>query len=344
MSRRICFYAPVQSPDILERVLFYRQDIDALRQLGHTVSVATRWHQIRTDVDLIYVWWWTWAFVPFLVRGWRSIPIVITGVFDYQWPERGNDYVHRPRWQQWLMRLGLRRAAANIFLTEFEHQQVTQALPVAHAHIVPLAVDVQQYAPSSVPRVPALVLSIGWLHEDNARRKGMYVLLRAFARVHSVRPDARLVVVGASGSAMPALESLRDELGVGDAVEFVGAVSEAQKLAWLQRCAVYAQPTLFEGFGLAIAEALSCGAPVVTCDGGAVREVVGDAGLLVARTPAAVADGILAVMQDADLAERLATRSRARALERFAFDRKVALLGHVLTRTWERVTRGGGRP
>lgn len=343
MKRRICFYAPVESPEVLDRVLFYRQDLEALRRLGHDVVVATRWHEIRADVDLIYVWWWTWAFVPLLVRRWRRTPIVITGVFDYAWPEPGNDYLHRPRWQQWLMRLGLRRAAANVFLTEFEHRQVTDALSVAHAAVVPLAVDVETYAPPSATRETALVLSIGWLHEDNARRKGMYVLLHAFALVHAARPDARLVIAGGHGTATPALEALRDELGLTGAVHFAGAVSEDEKLALLQRCRVYVQPTMFEGFGLAIAEALSCGAPVVTCDGGAVREVVGDAGVLVMRTPEAVAAGILSVFQDGALADRLMSAGRARALERFGFDRKVALLGEVLDRVWARGPQGGGR-
>ncbi len=340
---RVCFYAPVQSPEILDRVLFYRQDLDALRRLGYDVVVATRWHEVRVDVDLIYVWWWTWAFVPFLVRAWRRTPIVVTGVFDYAWPEPGNDYVHRPRWQQWLMRLGLRQAAANIFLTQFEYRQVTEALPVTHPAIVPLAVDVETYAPSRVPREAALIASIGWLHDENARRKGMFVLLRAFALVHAARPDATLVIAGAPGTATPALEALRDELGLAAAVRFAGAVSDEEKLALLQRCRVYAQPTMFEGFGLAIAEALSCGAPVVTCAGGAVREVVGDAGLLVTRTPEAVAAGILAIVEDSELAGRLTQAGRRRALERFGFERKVTQLGDVLDRARSPVTEGAGR-
>jgi glycosyltransferase involved in cell wall biosynthesis len=330
VNRRICFYAPVESPEVLDRVLFYRQDLEALRQLGYEVVVAIRWHQIRTDVDLIYVWWWTWAFVPLLARAWRRTPIVITGVFDYEWPEPGNDYVHRPGWQRFLMRIGLRCAAANVFLTRFEHDQVTHALTTAAPHVIPLSVDAERYAPASASRSTALIVSIGWLHEDNARRKGMYELVRAFARVHAVRPLTRLIIAGADGGAAESLRRLCAELGVGDVVSFPGAVDEDEKVRLLQKCAVYAQPTLFEGFGLAIAEAMSCGAPVVTCAGGAVREVVGDAGLLVPRTPAGIADGVLRLLDDPTAAARLGDLARDRVLARFTLPVKVAALDALL--------------
>lgn len=329
---RICFYAPVESTEILDRVLFYRQDLVALRRLGYEVVVATRWHEIRVDVDLIYVWWWTWAFVPLLVRGWRRTPIVITGVFDYEWPEPGNDYVHRPGWQRFLMRLGLRFAAANVFLTTFEHDQVTSALRTTAPFVIPLSVDADRYVPAVAPRSTDLILSIGWLHEENARRKGMYELIRAFARVHAVRPAARLVIAGADGGATASLQRLCTELSIDAAVSFPGAVDEEEKLRLLQSCAVYAQPTLFEGFGLAIAEAMSCGAAVVTCAGGAVHEVVGEAGLLVPRTPAGIADGMLRLLEDRESVLRLGRLARERVLARFTFPVKVAALGRVLTR------------
>lgn len=332
MNRRVCFYAPVEGPEILDRVLFYRQDLEALRRLGYEVVVATRWREIRADVDVIYVWWWTWAFVPLLVRGWRRTPIVITGVFDYEWPEPGNDYVHRPGWQRFLMRLGLRFAAANIFLTTFEHDQVTHALPTTAPFVIPLSVDADRYAPAVVPRSTDLIVSIGWLHEANARRKGMYELIRAFARVHAVRPAARLVVAGADGGAATPLKRLCTELGVTAAVSFPGAVDEDEKVRLLQSCAAYVQPTLFEGFGLAIAEAMSCGAAVVTCAGGAVREVVGDAGLLVPRTPAGIADGVLRLLEDREAALGLGRLARERVLARFTFPVKVEALGRVLDR------------
>jgi glycosyltransferase involved in cell wall biosynthesis len=62
----------------------------------------------------------------------------------------------------------------------------------------------------------------------------------------------------------------------------------------MRECTVYLQPTRYEGFGLAILEAMSCGAPVVTSARGAVPEVVGDTAILVDGTsPMAIADGVL---------------------------------------------------
>jgi hypothetical protein len=58
---RICFFAKVDSPEVLERVNFYAQDIRILRELGYEVVVATRLKDIPFGCDLYYIWWWSWA-------------------------------------------------------------------------------------------------------------------------------------------------------------------------------------------------------------------------------------------------------------------------------------------
>jgi glycosyltransferase involved in cell wall biosynthesis len=154
-------------------------------------------------------------------------------------------------------------------------------------------------------------------------RKNVATLLAAFAdHVAPRAPGLRLVVAGAglrdAASLGPeAAERLRR---AGDAVHVLDAVPDDALAALYAGAAVFVFPSLHEGFGLPPLEAMACGAPVVSSDRGALREVLGDAPLYVdALAPAAIADAILAVAADPALAHRLAERGRAQAA-RYSWD------------------------
>jgi glycosyltransferase involved in cell wall biosynthesis len=101
-----------------------------------------------------------------------------------------------------------------------------------------------------------------------------------------------------------------------DGVHTLGFVPEAQ-LTWLYRNATaFVFPSLYEGFGLPILEAMSAGTPVITSDRGAMAEVAGDAALLVApEDPTALADALARVTTHPETRDDLATRGAARASE-----------------------------
>jgi glycosyltransferase involved in cell wall biosynthesis len=319
---RVCFYAPLRDREVLDRVEFYRQDLHALEQAGFDVVIATRWAEIPRDVDVYFIWWWTWAWQPLLVARMARRPAIVTGVFDYRWPEPGIDYVNRPLWQRLPMRAALRAADANVFIAQCEIRQVTEHLPVTRPLCVPLGVDTTLYRPGDAPRQP-FVLSIGWLSAENARRKCMFEVVRAAALVLADRPGLRFVIAGLQGTAFPELQALTAQLGIADRVEWPGAVTEAEKIRLLQTCAVYVQPSVYEGFGLAILEALSCGAPVVSSPVGAVPEVVGDAGILIdGRAPEQLAAAVRTLLDDPEDAADRGRRGRARAVASFTVERR----------------------
>ena len=105
----------------------------------------------------------------------------------------------------------------------------------------------------------------------------------------------------------------------------------------MQRCAVYLQPSGFEGFGLAALEAMACGAPVVASAGGALPEVIGDGGLAVPEpTSESLAAAVELILGSPTRAAEISARGVARARERFAPARRADALAAVM----EQVTRG----
>lgn len=319
-----CFFAKVRDLETLERVEFYAQDIRILRDLGYDVQIATHPAQLRS-ADLYFVWWWTWAFSPVAFAKLLGRPVIVTGVFDL-WAMDPRPFAHRK-----LIEFALKHADANIFISEMECQQVPRRFQVRRPQYVPLGVDTEVYRPNGAGRRD-VVLSVGWLEESNAIRKGMAEVVRAAPIIHRDHPEVRFVIAGEKGSYYPALQELARELGADSYIEFPGAITPERKIELMQSSKVYLQPTRFEGFGLAIMEAMSCGMPVVTRPVGAVPEVVGEAGLqLESALPEVIAAAVNRVLEDDALREKIGTRARSRVESCFPYSRRKSELQQIIS-------------
>jgi glycosyltransferase involved in cell wall biosynthesis len=328
---RVCFFARVRDKSLLERLEFYKQDIDILRELGYEVAIATRWREIRTEVDLYFIWWWQWAFLPMWKSFFRRRPCLVTGTFDFKWAVGRGDYIHRPAWQQWLMRYALQRAAANVFVSELECREISRALKVTNPLYIPHVVDTEIFRPGTQPRQD-FALTVASMSGGNSLRKCIPEIIRAVPLVKSKYPALRFIIAGEKGSDFPALEKMAGELGVMDRVEFPGVVSREQKIDLMQRCKMYISPSWYEGFGLTILEAMSCGAPAISSPVGAVPQVVGEAGLLVNGTsPEAIAAAVVQYMEDDVLREEIGRRGRLRAVTKFPYSRRKQELKKVIS-------------
>jgi glycosyltransferase involved in cell wall biosynthesis len=148
------------------------------------------------------------------------------------------------------------------------------------------------------------------------RQKGFDLLIRALAQIEGVR----LVLVG-EGSERRRLEELAGSVGVADRVIWKGWSEDAR--TYLGTFDVFALPSRFEGFPLALLEALLARSAVVAADVGSVAEAVrdGETGLLVpAEDPSALADAIRRLLADADLRRRLGEQGRHLVLGYFTAD------------------------
>jgi glycosyltransferase involved in cell wall biosynthesis len=147
-------------------------------------------------------------------------------------------------------------------------------------------------------------------------RKNLTRLVSAFARiVASPRlKHVRLVLVGALGWKPEALlETIRTVGLPSDRLVLLGHVPDEDLGALLTGASVFAYPSLYEGFGLPVLEAMQCGAPVVTSNKSSLPEVVGDAALSVDPTDE---DALRQAMTDVLLNSDLAAELRRRGVER----------------------------
>ena len=159
------------------------------------------------------------------------------------------------------------------------------------------------------------------------RQKGLDVLLKAWRQVSRVRGDAQLLMVGKTKpeAEFRYLTELARALGIERSVTFTGETHDVRN--YLRATDVFVLPSYLEGLSNSMLEALSCGLPTVVTDVPGLEDIIahGVNGWIVPPgDPDALADGIITVLGNSDLAAALGQAARALVLERFSI-RQVAV-------------------
>ncbi len=198
---------------------------------------------------------------------------------------------------------------------------ITKLNPGSSVTVVPDAAG-PQYVPATQSEIDRVrkrydiqgpyVISVSSLEPGKNRTR----LITAFERVHNKHPDLLLVIVG-----QPAWDYLRDRdvvrrLGLEHSIRFTGYVPDEDLPPLYSGARLLAYPSLYEGFGLPILEAMACDTPVITSNLGATAEVADDAALLVDPLDVeAISSAIERLLSDEQLHDDLRARGRARARE-----------------------------
>lgn len=146
------------------------------------------------------------------------------------------------------------------------------------------------------------------------RRKNVASLVNAYARLRGSRIDHELVLAGGKGYEYKSIAKQVEELSLGDRVVFLGFVPR-QHLPYLYNMAdLFVFPSLYEGFGLPVLEAMACGVPVIASNRTSLPEVVGDAGILVnPENPEELVSAMSKVLGDSELGATLSRKGIERA-------------------------------
>jgi glycosyltransferase involved in cell wall biosynthesis len=153
--------------------------------------------------------------------------------------------------------------------------------------------------------------------------KGIPTLLKAMRKV-----DSKLVVCG-GGPDMKKLGKMAERLGIAGIVKFPGRVPEEEKLRLFANCSVFVLPSIYESYGIAAAEAMSWGKPVVASDVGGLPEVVGEGGLL-ARPgdPDDLAEKINLLLKDGKQRKSMGEKAKLLAAE-YTWDKAAGMMEKV---------------
>jgi glycosyltransferase involved in cell wall biosynthesis len=245
---------------------------------------------------------------------------VITG--DYSTPDFRRRFTEQAR-------AAADRSDLIIAVSEYTARQVQKLLRIDSGRIRVIAHGVRRPPETArpIPREP-MILFVGALQ----RRKNVAALVEAF---EATALDWRLVLAGSFGFGSEKILGRIEASPRKRHIQVLGYISDAELETLYRRASLFAFPSLDEGFGMPVLEAMARGVPVLTSNSSALPEVSGDAALLVNPTDVdSVRDGLLRLTRDEPLRAVLARKGLARSAE-FSW-------GNAVAETWKVYRELGG--
>jgi glycosyltransferase involved in cell wall biosynthesis len=309
-------------------IIFTRQPDHFAHQPGIT-AVTSHW---PTEHRLVRIAWeqlvWPWLIRRYKVRLLHSMafvipvlstcPAVVT-IYDLSFMHYPEQF---PFWQQRYLASQTRRTCGRarriIAISESSREDIHRffGVPLPKIDVVLPGVD-DAYQP--LPRatidafrrqkgVGRFILHVGTLQP----RKNIPTLLAALAQLGS--PEIKLVLAGGKGWLYDEIFAQVQALGLTDRVIFTGYVPDDELPLWYNAAELFVFPSLYEGFGMPVLEAMACGTPVVAANSASIPEAVGDAGFLFdPHNSAELAERITAVLNDPDLSATMKQKGLAHA-------------------------------
>jgi len=336
MKPRACFFstAPIEQ---ISREQYSLADIRILRELGFDVLVANRLSAIPRDCDLYFSWWASGSILPMLVAKLVGKPnVVVAGgneALRYRDSVTGQalGYLDMPFYKRLATRLALRWSSVVTVVSSYMVKDVS-GLAGRDVVVVPNCVDTDYFSPDE-SQEKSYVTTCFRIDEGPTRVKRGENLVRAARQVLRQFPGQIFVVIGYKGDAYAKLRALAHDLGIADSFIFTGAIQNAAVRDWLVKSKCYVQISDTETFGVAVAEAMSVGVPVIVSSRGALPELVGAGGTYVDHNSIdSIALGIVDVISKTNEARvEIGASLRRRVQERYRFDLRKRAIGDIVT-------------
>ncbi len=270
-SSDLLFFSPAdnQLPRHI-RILFW--PIRFIKQAGVSVWLHLYANKIIAKYNLKKLNVHSGAGGVLLVRG-LSVPVIITCHHTYY-----QQYTHLPAqfWKRIFFPFEKRtyRLADRIVCVSLDTTRTLiehYGIPNDKIVVIHNAVDTGKFFPLNLPRQPHTILYIGRID----KRKGIDFLIKSLPLVLRQIPEARLVV-GGKGGYLEEMKSLVRRLNLEEQVSFLGFVPDDQLNELYNRAACVVVPSIFEGFGITVIEALAAGTRVVGTNVDGIREILAD--------------------------------------------------------------------
>ena len=294
-----------------------------------TLRLRPRLEQFRPDLIIDYV-----SPSPSLVyplARQMGIPIWAEIMEFRTWPEWREAVGPGQALLGHLAQNGLFRAFAYDHIITISQHSANQLLrggfPPAQVSVVPCGIHPEEFTlPIPPPRQKNQIIILGRL----VKQKGHTYLLDALATVRRAVPDVQLLIVG-EGVLRPRLEKQVRALGLEGCVQFCGRVPHAEKVRLLWQSSLFVMPSLQEGFGLTLLEAMACGLPVVAFDLPVFHELMAErCGRFVPRLDSqALAQAMIELLKDEGERGRMSAHNIAH-VQQFSWENAAAILAKLL--------------
>lgn len=224
--------------------------------------------------------------------------------------KEAQSFYQKMRIRRWYSFIGMQKRVAKkishiITVSECAKKDIARefAIDESRFRVIPNGVNTEYFYPVHNPQRPENSLLV--TNSADTPLKGLRYLLEAVAGIRKNR-SIKLTIIGEPRKD-GIIRNLVEKLSIGDIVRFTGRIKNEDFTRYYSEATVAIVPSLYEGFGIPAAEAMACGVPLVSTSGGALPEVVGEAGVIVPpANSGALAGAILHLLENPGLRSRLA--------------------------------------
>lgn len=206
-----------------------------------------------------------------------------------------------------------------VTVSRASRDDIAQAFSIdpSQIDIVHNGIDTNIFKP--LPEIKQKPFRIMATASADAPLKGLDYLLKAFARLLPDQPALELLILGKLKEDGETLK-LIEKLDIGNHLKFVSGIETEELVKLYAEATLVVVPSIYEGFGLPAGEAMACGVPVISTDGGALPEVVGNCGIIVpTRDEKAIANAIVDLLGNPAKRQQLGRKGRARIVDLFSW-------------------------
>lgn len=318
---KICFFTTTDF-SLVKNESYTFNDFNYLKNTYQEVIFASKFSEIPWDCDLYFSWWLSGSFYPLVIAKLVRKPIIVVAggneaqvVYDNYY-QKYYGYKVSP-WYKKIATHIVSLYANEVLAVSLHLKKGYESLFKRKCKLVYNAVDLERFILPSEDVQPKYITFISSTEKNIAEIKRLEIFLKALGQLPK-NFNYPIIILGRIGNYHQHYLELAKSLNIAHFVNFIGHVDVNMMSYYFQNSRLFIQISEVETFGLAVAEALACGTPVIVSKKGALPEVVGDCGFYVDHNSAtSVCEGImhaLAVTEYDNYSIKKARRERIQLL------------------------------
>jgi glycosyltransferase involved in cell wall biosynthesis len=288
-NKRILFYSSVKDPKLFDLTGFYIEDLKALRLAGFNVKATNNPLKFLLfwNFDIGFFYFYKKSFLPAFITFLTFKKVVFTGGIDELSSSVNISSKNKFVFKVLFILNYLISDTCNI--VSFEDLKNTSELlksiginQLQKLIYFPHSIDVKIFCLDSQIPKEDIICTICWMDNiSNVQRKGVDVTIRIFKKILENNNNFKLYIIGSWGAGKDYLDLIVNELNISNSVIFTGAIGELDKVNLLNRSKFYFQLSKYEGFGIAVIEAMALNNYIIHSGKGGLNDTVGENGYLV---------------------------------------------------------------
>ncbi|WP_158907802.1 glycosyltransferase family 4 protein [Rectinema subterraneum] len=264
---------------------FYRTDIKILKELGYTVLLSNslfdflRYRKYGNS----FLYFYKYSLFAAIISKIFGKKVIFTGGIDYL----DKDYAGNINYYIQKIFFILSSAIANkiIIVSDADMQNIKRFkknLPVSKYFLSYHTIEFEKYKNIDIDKKEKILSTIVWMgNKENVLRKGIDKALKLYKNIYKFDNQYRMIIIGPIGEGTKLVKNIIQYEKLDGLIVFTGGISEKEKIEILKKSRIYAQLSIYEGFGIAAIEALASGNIVVHTGKGGLKYGIGNNGILV---------------------------------------------------------------